>query len=171
MPPNDVSGLTRLKVTAVNLCRDLTVCLVTHNNEELWHNQTRATTCLRLRAIRKSRVRSLRTLHKVSISRAHCPHSHRLAELETRQITLIEVVQSLGEYINDEDAKIRARAINYLTAVISSLPITYLTRQQIQVLCDFLCARVEDGGATDGLSKLQALSRFTKDMAQTAMKA
>lgn len=81
------------------------------------------------------------------------------------------MVQSLGEYINDEDTKIRARAVTYLTAVISNLTPTFLTRQQIQVLSDFLCARIEDGGAIEGLSKLQGLSRFTRDMAQTLMKA
>jgi DNA repair/transcription protein MET18/MMS19 len=84
---------------------------------------------------------------------------------------LIEVVQSLGEYINDEDGKIRDRAVSYLTAIVSSLPPTFLTRQQIDVLCDFLCARIEDGGAIEGLSKLQSLDRFTNNMAQTVVKA
>ena len=84
---------------------------------------------------------------------------------------MIDIVQSLGEYINDEDDKIRARAISYLTAVISTLPPTYLTRQQIDVLCSFLSARIQDGNAVDGLSRLQGLDRFTKDMAQTVVKA
>jgi DNA repair/transcription protein MET18/MMS19 len=92
-------------------------------------------------------------------------------ELETRQATLIEIVQSLGEYIHDEDDKIRARAVSYLTAIITSLPPTFLTRQQIDVLCEFLCARIEDGGAIGGLSKLQSLDRFTNTMAQTVVKA
>ncbi|KAH0829402.1 hypothetical protein FOPE_10842 [Fonsecaea pedrosoi] len=92
-------------------------------------------------------------------------------ELESRQTTLIEVVQSLGEYINDNDEKIRARAISYLVAVISALPPKYLSRQQIQVLCQFFCDRIEDGGALDGLSKLQGLERFTNEMAQTVVRA
>ncbi|KPI45325.1 DNA repair/transcription protein mms19 [Cyphellophora attinorum] len=92
-------------------------------------------------------------------------------KLESRQTTLIEVVQSLGEYINDEDAKIRTRAVSYLTAIISSLPRAFLSRQQIDVLCDFLCARIEDGGALEGLSKLQSLDRFNDTMAQTVVKA
>jgi DNA repair/transcription protein MET18/MMS19 len=81
------------------------------------------------------------------------------------------VVQSLGEYINDDNTKIRARAVTYLTATISALSPTFLTRQQVQVLTDFLSARIEDGGAVEGLSKLQASSRFTKDMAQSVAKA
>ncbi|EXJ88711.1 hypothetical protein A1O1_05643 [Capronia coronata CBS 617.96] len=92
-------------------------------------------------------------------------------KLESRQITLIDVVQSLGEYINDGDDKIRTRAISYLVAVISSLPAKFLSRQQIQVLCQFLCDRIEDGGALDGLAKLQSLDRFTNDMAQMVVRA
>ncbi|KAK5029487.1 hypothetical protein LTS07_005949 [Exophiala sideris] len=92
-------------------------------------------------------------------------------KLESRQITLIELVQSLGEYINDKDGKIRDRALSYLVAVISSLAPKFLSRQQIQVLCQFLCDRIEDGGAIDGLSKLQSLDRFTTDMAQSVVRA
>ncbi|KAJ9615224.1 hypothetical protein H2200_001298 [Cladophialophora chaetospira] len=92
-------------------------------------------------------------------------------KLESRQTTLIELVQSLGEYINDEDDKIRARAVSYLVAVVSALPPKYLSRQQIQVLCQFLCDRIEDGGAFEGLSKLQGLDRFTSEMAQTVVRA
>ncbi|KAK6380376.1 hypothetical protein LTS17_005566 [Exophiala oligosperma] len=92
-------------------------------------------------------------------------------KLESRQTTLIEVVQSLGEYINDDDEKIRGRAVSFLVAVISSLPPKYLSRQQILVLCKFLCDRIEDGGAVNGLSQLRSLDRFTNDMAQTVMRA
>jgi len=84
---------------------------------------------------------------------------------------LIEVVQSLGEYINDEDDKIRTRAVSYLTAIISALPPKYLSRQQIQVLNQFLCDRIEDGGAIEGLSRLQGSDRFTTEMAQTVVRA
>jgi DNA repair/transcription protein MET18/MMS19 len=94
-----------------------------------------------------------------------------ITELQNRRTTLIEVVQSLGEYINDEDEKIRSKAISYLTAVLSSLPENYLTRQQIQVLCQFFCDRIEDGGATEGLSKLQSLERFNNDLAQIVVRA
>lgn len=95
----------------------------------------------------------------------------QIIELEKRETTLIEVVQSLGEYINDEDGKIRDRAVSYLTAIISTVPPTFLTRQQIDVLCDFLCARIEDAAAIEGLSKLQSLDRFTNIMTQTVVKA
>jgi DNA repair/transcription protein MET18/MMS19 len=95
----------------------------------------------------------------------------RSLELQARQITLVDVVKSLEEYINNEDLKIRSRAISYLNAIITALPANYLMRQQIQVLNQFLCDRIEDGGAIDGLSKLQSLERFNNDMAQVVVRA
>ena len=86
-------------------------------------------------------------------------------------MTLIEVVQSLGEYINDEDATIRSRTIDYLSQVIGHLTPTFLSRQQIQVLCEFLCNRIEDGGAVGGLRKLASLGRFNKEMAVLTFRA
>ena len=86
-------------------------------------------------------------------------------------MTLIEAVQSLSDYINDEDATIRARAIDYLSQIIGQLNATFLSRQQIKVLCQFLCDRIEDGGAIGGLRKLQALGRFNKDLVAMTFRA
>ena len=91
--------------------------------------------------------------------------------LESKQLTLIEAVQSLGEYINDDDATIRARVIDYLSQVIGQLSPAFLSRQQLQVLCQFFCDRIEDGGAVGGLRKLQALGRFNKDMVAMTFRA
>jgi len=94
-----------------------------------------------------------------------------IAELENKQTTLIDVVQSLGEYINDEDAILRGKAVSYLTAVIKALPPKFLSRQQIQVLTTFFCDRIEDGGAIAGLDTLQGLERFHSDMAKDIARA
>ena len=99
------------------------------------------------------------------------PSAHISLELHSRETTLLDVVQSLGEYINDEDSRIRGRAVSYLTAVLSALPPKFLTRQQIDVLCQFFCDRIEDGGAIEGLTKLQSLDRFTNEMAQMVLRA
>ena len=93
------------------------------------------------------------------------------AELESKQTTLIEVVQSLGEYINDEDHVTRAKAVQYLSSVIGAVPSNFLSIQQVQVLCQFLCDRIEDGGAVGGLHKLSNLRKFTRDMAQMTTRA
>ncbi|KJF60954.1 DNA repair/transcription protein, variant [Coccidioides immitis RS] len=87
-------------------------------------------------------------------------------KLVTKQATLIGVVQSLGEYINDEDSIIRGKAVSYLTAVIRALPSNFLSRQQIQVLATFYCERIEDEGAIAGLKSLQSLNRLDKNIAQ-----
>lgn len=91
--------------------------------------------------------------------------------METKKTTLIEVVQSLGEYINDEDSILRGKAASYLTAVIRALPPKFLSRQQIQVLTTFFCERIEDGGAVPGLETLQKLDRFNKALAEEVAQA
>ncbi|KAL4925479.1 MET18/MMS19 family protein [Aspergillus undulatus] len=93
--------------------------------------------------------------------------TERIAQdVESKKTTLVEIVQSLGEYINDEDPLLRGKAVSYLTAVIKALPPKFLTRQQVQVLTTFFCDRIEDAGAVSGLETLQKLDRFTKDMAE-----
>ncbi|RHZ57804.1 MET18/MMS19 family protein [Aspergillus thermomutatus] len=92
-------------------------------------------------------------------------------DVENKSTTLIEVVQSLGEYINDEDPILRGKAVSYLTAVIRALPPKYLSRQQIQVLTTFFCDRIEDGGAVAGLDTLQKLDRFNHALAEEVAQA
>ncbi|EAA63784.1 hypothetical protein AN1528.2 [Aspergillus nidulans FGSC A4] len=86
--------------------------------------------------------------------------------IENKKTTLVEVVQSLGEYVNDEDPLLRGKAVSYLSAVIKALPPKFLTRQQVQVLTTFFCDRIGDAGAVTGLETLQKLDRFTKEMAE-----
>ncbi|KAJ5971337.1 Armadillo-like helical [Penicillium vulpinum] len=92
-------------------------------------------------------------------------------DVETKKATLIDTVQSLGEYINDEDPILRGKAISYLTAIIKAFSPKYLSRQQIQVLTTFFCDRIEDGGAVDGLQALQGLDRFNKFLATQVAQA
>ncbi|KAE8148417.1 ARM repeat-containing protein [Aspergillus avenaceus] len=92
-------------------------------------------------------------------------------DVENKTTTLIEVVQSLVEYINDEDPILRGKAVSYLTAVIKALPPKFLSRQQVQVLTTFFCDRIEDGGAVAGLDTLQKLDRFNKDLAEEVARA
>lgn len=88
-----------------------------------------------------------------------------------KKTTLIEVVQSLGEYINDEDPIIRGKAVSYLSAVVKPLPSNFLTRQQVQVLTTFFCDRIEDAGAIPGLETLQNADRFYKELAEEVARA
>lgn len=85
--------------------------------------------------------------------------------LESKKVSLIDIVQDLGQCINDEDATIRSKTIQYLAQVIGELSPSFLSRQQLQVLCQFFCDRIEDEGAIGGLYRLQELPRFSKEMA------
>ncbi|KAL8952936.1 MAG: hypothetical protein Q9222_001155 [Ikaeria aurantiellina] len=93
------------------------------------------------------------------------------SSLQSGQTSLIDIVQSLGDYINDEDHATRSKAVTYLSHVIGALPDATLSRQHIQVLCQFLCDRIEDSGAIMGLTRLQSLGRFTKEMAVMTLRA
>lgn len=86
-------------------------------------------------------------------------------------MTLIEVVQSLSEYINDEDLATRSKPVQYLSEIIKALSPTFLSRQQVLVLCQFFCDRIDDGGALTGLQRLQNSGRFNKDMAAMTFRA
>ncbi|KAL9101550.1 MAG: hypothetical protein Q9163_003205 [Psora crenata] len=91
--------------------------------------------------------------------------------LETNHTTLIEVVQSLGEYINQEDATKRAGAVQYLSHIMGCLPPNFLSRQQVRLLCQFLCDRIEDGGALQGLKNLETMGRYNQEMAILTFRA
>lgn len=84
---------------------------------------------------------------------------------------MLAVVESLKDYISDEDATIRGKTLSYLTAVLQHLPPKFLSRQQVDVLVEFFCDRIEDGGAVTGLDTLQQVDRFTKQMAEKTARA
>ena len=93
------------------------------------------------------------------------------AELEAKSTSLIDIIQSLGEYINDEDTTVRSKAVHYLSDVIAALSPDFLSLQQVQVLSQFLCDRIEDGGAINGLRTLSTLRRFNDEMAVMTFRA
>ncbi|KAI9702073.1 MAG: hypothetical protein M1836_001417 [Candelina mexicana] len=94
--------------------------------------------------------------------------------LETKDLKLLDLVQSLGEYLTEDDITIRANAIAFLAAILAALPSKFLSRQQTQVLCTFFCDRLADEGgglksAARGLLELQRSGRFDQVAAvQTA---
>ncbi|KAI9782111.1 MAG: hypothetical protein M1839_005457 [Geoglossum umbratile] len=87
--------------------------------------------------------------------------------IESKELKFVELVQSLGEYLTDDDTTVRAKAVAYLTAVLGALSPKSLTRQQITVIRQFLCDRIEDESGlketAQGLVALQRMSRFSGD--------
>lgn len=102
-----------------------------------------------------------------------CPRLSLLTgtALETKRLNLIQVVESVGEYINHEDATVRSKAVRYLSASFAALPKDFLSRQQLMVLTEFFCARMQDGGCLGALVHLQSLKRFNSEMAVITVKA
>ncbi|KAI9819508.1 MAG: hypothetical protein M1827_006956 [Pycnora praestabilis] len=98
--------------------------------------------------------------------------AHRI---QNKELKLVEVVQSLGEYLTDDDVALRAKAIAYLSAVLAALPPKLLTRQHHVVLCAFFCKQLEDEGpvvkkGAEGLFLLQSMGRFNdEDARQVAL--
>ncbi|KAI9788460.1 MAG: hypothetical protein M1816_006896 [Peltula sp. TS41687] len=115
--------------------------------------------------------------------------------LESKGTKLVDVVQSLGEYLTDEDATIRAKgssfqrnvylvrmltvpAVAYFAGVLSALDPKFLSRQQIaqvNVSVQFFCDRIRDASglkeAAQGLQALQRCHRFTGENAVQTAKA
>ena len=92
-------------------------------------------------------------------------------ELEAKHVKLIEVIESLGSYLRSEDVTIRSKALNYLSQVLAAVPANFLARQQLQVITEFLCERIHDGGAIAGLHTLQRMPRFNDELAVMTVRA
>ena len=92
-------------------------------------------------------------------------------ELQTRHVSLVQVIESLGEYVKSEDVTVRSRAILYLSQVLAALPQDFLSKQQLAVISEFLCDRISDGGALVGLRTLQRLPRFNEELAVLTFRA
>ncbi|KAI9652551.1 MAG: hypothetical protein M1829_001511 [Trizodia sp. TS-e1964] len=90
--------------------------------------------------------------------------------LERKEMRLIDLIESLGEYLTDEDTTVRSKAIQYLSAVLPRLSHKFLSKQQASILCQFLCNRLEDESGlketAQGLVALQKTSCLTKHDAQ-----
>ena len=106
-----------------------------------------------------------------SASTEHTVTLTGMTDIESKQTALVDIVHSLREYVTDQDASIRSKAVSYLCHVVAALPPAFLNRQQILVLCQFLCDRIEDDGAVTGLLILQGLDRYNKEMAIMTFRA
>lgn len=93
------------------------------------------------------------------------------SKLENGSYKLVDAIKATGEYLQNTDPKVRERATHYLAAIITALPPKFLSRQDIAVLNTFLCSRIRDAGAVDGLTRLQSLARYTKENAQELAQA
>lgn len=97
--------------------------------------------------------------------------SEAAERLQNGDYKLVDAIKACGEYLQNTDPAIRERATSYLSALISALPPKFLSRQDISILNAFLTSRVTDGGALQGLSRLQSLDRYTRENVQELAQA
>ncbi|KAK4982282.1 hypothetical protein LTR66_009363 [Elasticomyces elasticus] len=88
--------------------------------------------------------------------------------LQRKELRLVALIESIGEYLNSDETPIRTKSIRYLGDVLSATPPKVLTTQQRGLLLDFILSRVADDNETIGpsaraLLALERLSRWDKD--------
>lgn len=85
-------------------------------------------------------------------------------KLEHKQIQLLALIESVGEYINNEDSSLRSHSLSYLADVLDCLPHKVLSLQQRSLLTDFILSRIrDDSDGTAACAKaLVALERLGK---------
>ena len=90
--------------------------------------------------------------------------------LATGQLRLLQLVESCGEYINNDDAQLRKNSLSFLADVLAQLPPKVLTLQQRKLLCDFILSRVKDdpdgaGFCANALIALEERGKWDTDTA------
>ena len=94
-------------------------------------------------------------------------------KLQSQRLKLIDLVTSLGEYINNkEDGQLRSRTAAYLADVLENTPTQVLSGQERKLLRDFVLARVESdsegiGSAARSLIALEGLGKWDEETAQS----
>lgn len=96
--------------------------------------------------------------------------------LESKELKLLDLIGSLGEFINSEDGSIRAKTVAFVAEVLQFLPTKVLTGQQRSLLCDFVTTRIEDddqgiGSCARALLTLEELGKWDQSRASSVMMA
>lgn len=94
--------------------------------------------------------------------------------LQNNQLKLVELIESLGEYINNEEPTIRAKAMAYLAEVLAFIPPKVLSRHQRNLLGDFILSRITDdreglGSCAKGLLALEERGKWENERAVNIM--
>ncbi|KAH7927892.1 ARM repeat-containing protein [Leucogyrophana mollusca] len=77
------------------------------------------------------------------------------------QITLVDVVKALGQYLTSEEDELRSKGVDFLSSVLGKCPLDKLNRQAVRVLVAFHCSKLEDTETiTPALKGLAFLVKF-----------
>lgn len=93
--------------------------------------------------------------------------------LQKGELKLLQLIEELGEYLNDQDAAVRGKTMAYLAEVLANVPPKVLSLQQRNLLCDFVLSRLEDtegiGSCAKALMALEQLGKWDNERAATVM--
>ncbi|GAB7365146.1 hypothetical protein MBLNU230_g6234t1 [Neophaeotheca triangularis] len=94
-------------------------------------------------------------------------------KLDSKELKLIDLITTIGEYINSEDAKIRTKTVTYLAEVLEL--VRALSNQQRRLLCDFILGRLEGdtegiGSSARALIALESHGKWDRETAQKVMR-
>eukprot|EP00105_Crassostrea_gigas_P019962 XP_011438612.1 PREDICTED: MMS19 nucleotide excision repair protein homolog [Crassostrea gigas] len=64
--------------------------------------------------------------------------------LQGKSVSLLELVESIGEHLTSEDHEIRGRVIKLLSEVLGKLPNTVLSPMEVKTMVTYLCERLQD---------------------------
>lgn len=98
--------------------------------------------------------------------------SRTASNLESKQLKLVDLITSLGEYINNrDDGSFRAKAVAYLADVLEQVPSKVLAGHERRLLCDFILGRIEGdlegiGSSARALIALEERGKWDAESAQ-----
>ncbi|KAI0629374.1 ARM repeat-containing protein [Trametes polyzona] len=96
-------------------------------------------------------------------------------EISQGNITLLDLVKSLGEYLTSEEDDLRTKGVEFLSLVLAKCPPEKLSRQSVRVLTTFYCGKLEDTEtiipALKGLVTLTKLPAFAATDALEVIRA
>ncbi|TID17506.1 MMS19 nucleotide excision repair protein-like protein [Venturia nashicola] len=94
--------------------------------------------------------------------------------LQSKELKLSTLIESLAEYINHEEAATRAKTMSYVADVLQAVPSKVLTGQHRNLLCDFVLGRVSAdtegiGASAKSLLALESLGQWDQNRASEVM--
>ncbi|PNS15880.1 hypothetical protein CAC42_7986 [Sphaceloma murrayae] len=86
------------------------------------------------------------------------------AKLERKEIHLLALVESIGDYINNEDSNLRSHSLGFLADTLESLSLRVLSLQHRLLLTEFILSRIQDDseGTASCARALMALEKMGK---------
>lgn len=98
------------------------------------------------------------------------------SKLANGELKLVALIESIGEYLNSEDAQYRVKTLAYLADVLEQVLPKVLSGQQRNLLCGFILSRIQDdtegtGLCAKALMALEERGKWDQDTVQNVTNA